>query len=142
MPTIAIPAFSAAATRRSRFAVRPVSLVAVLTVFVVVGVAGCGNAVAPAGNAANPASTVRMSEFKFVPADLTVPANSTLTLINDGKVSHSYLLRGQGIGTGEIQPGKSGKLLLQGVAAGTYQVYCDVPGHAAAGETGTLTVAP
>ena len=139
---MAIPASHAAAARRHRSAVRPAVLLVVLAVLVVLGATGCGNAVAPAGKAANPANTVRMSEFKVVPADLTVPANSTLTLINDGKVSHSYLLRGQGIGTGEIQPSKSGKLLLQGVAAGTYQVYCDVPGHAAAGETGTLTVAP
>ncbi len=108
-------------------------------------VAACGNDTA-SGSAnsapANQATTIQMTEYRFIPADAHVPLNSTLTLVDIGKMAHSYVLRGAGVGTGEVQPGKSRKLILQGVAAGTYQVFCDLPGHEAAGEVGTLTISP
>jgi uncharacterized cupredoxin-like copper-binding protein len=39
----------------------------------------------------------------------------------------------------ELQPGKSGKVTLD-MKAGTYQLFCNVPGHYAAGQHTTVTV--
>jgi plastocyanin len=83
-----------------------------------------------------------MAEYSYTPANLTVPANTKLTVINDGKLTHTYILRGIGRGTADVQSGKRVTLDLAGVASGTYQVFCDQPGHTENGQSGTITIAP
>jgi plastocyanin len=102
--------------------------------------AGCGGT-SPAAHP-SAATTVHMAEYSYAPADLTVPANTKLTVINDGKLTHTYVLRGIGRGTPDVQPGRRATLDLAGVAPGTYQVFCDQPGHTENGQTGTITITP
>jgi plastocyanin len=101
---------------------------------------GCGGS----SSASNPAAatTVHMAEYSYTPAALTVAANTKLTVVNDGAVVHNYILRGIGRGTADVQPGKRATLDLTGVAPGTYQVFCDQPGHTANGQSGTITITP
>jgi plastocyanin len=101
---------------------------------------GCGGT----SSAAHPsaATTVDMAEYTYTPADLTVPANTKLTVINDGKMIHTYILQGIGRGTADVQPGQRATLDLAGVAPGTYHVFCDQPGHTANGQRGIITVTP
>jgi plastocyanin len=101
---------------------------------------GCGGT----SSAAHPsaATTVHMAEYSYTPGDLTVPANSKLTVINDGKLIHTYILQGIGRGTADVQPGSRATLELTGVAPGTYHVFCDQPGHTANGQSGTITITP
>jgi plastocyanin len=101
---------------------------------------GCGGA-SPAAHP-SAATTVNMAEYSYAPAELSVPANTKLTVINDGKLTHTYILRGIGRGTADVLPGKRAVLDLAGVAPGTYHVFCDQPGHAANGQTGTITITP
>jgi plastocyanin len=112
----------------------------ILVVAGLVLAASCGST-SPAAHP-SAATTVHMVEYSYTPADLTVPANTKLTVINDGNLPHTYILRGIGRGTTDVQPRNRGTLDLAGVGPGTYQVFCDVPGHAENGQRGTITVRP
>lgn len=87
-----------------------------------------------------PTATVHMGEFFYKPAELTVARNSALTVVNDGSVVHTWIVKGAGVGTADLAPGRSIIVDLKGIAPGTYQVYCDQPGHTQSGQTGTLTI--
>ncbi len=101
----------------------------------------------PPAQQAGPAATVqvRESEFKIVPAPATVAAAGKVTFVveNAGKIQHDLALQGAGVSastkTPLISPGKSAKLTVT-LAAGTYTLYCTVPGHRAAGMVATLVV--
>ena len=81
-----------------------------------------------------------MTEFRFTPADITVARDSTVVLVNQGVQPHSWILDKAGVGTAAVQPGTSQTLDLGGVAAGSYRVFCDQPGHVAAGQVGRVTI--
>jgi manganese oxidase len=59
---------------------------------------------------------------------------------NDGTMAHDLEVVGTDLITPMLQPGESATLDLSGLEPGTYTVICTVPGHEAAGMTGTLTV--
>ena len=108
-----------------------------LLVGLALALGACGGADA---RVAAPAATVRMGDFDYQPADITVGAGSEVTVVNDGGVIHNWIVRGAGVGTAELKPGRSIIVDLQGVKPGTYTVYCDQPGHVEAGQVGTLTI--
>lgn len=84
--------------------------------------------------------TVRMTEFSFLPAELNLPRNSRVNVVNEGHVAHTWIVKDAGAGTPDLQPGQSIIVDLRGIAAGTYALYCDQPGHSAAGQSGILTI--
>ena len=88
-----------------------------------------------------PPATVRMGEFWYRPADVTVPRDGKVSVVNDGRVVHTWIVQGAGVGTTDIRPGRSVVLDLEGIPPGTYSVYCDQPGHAEAGQGGRITIA-
>jgi uncharacterized cupredoxin-like copper-binding protein len=123
-------------------------------------------ATAPAATAttAQPATasaklTVRMSEFAFTPKDAVAKAGEvTVTAPNDGNVVHELVIlktsadpaklpmdgdevdESKNVGeVADVAPGttKSAKIKL---AAGTYAMVCNLPGHYKAGMYGSLTV--
>jgi len=102
------------------------------------------SAQAPAQQA-GPATTVqvRESEFKIVPAPASVaaPGKVTFVVTNAGKIQHDLAVQGSAgtTKTALISPGKSAKLTVT-LAAGTYTLYCSVPGHRAAGMVTKLVV--
>jgi len=84
------------------------------------------------------AVTVTASEFKFKLSKTSVPAGSvTFTVKNAGHVGHDFKIGGKK--TAMIKPGKSAKLTVT-LKKGKAAYLCTVPGHAAAGMKGTLTV--
>jgi uncharacterized cupredoxin-like copper-binding protein len=98
----------------------------------------------PAGKAsATPAAaapvTVELEDIKFVPPDITVPANSPtkVTLKNTGASPHTFTVEDLGIDE-ELQPGETREIEIN-AAAGSYELICKIPGHAAAGMVGTVT---
>lgn len=117
-----------------------------LRTIVLAGVAGLAVTVPSActktAAATSPAATVHMSEFSYSPKSVSVPKNAKVLVENDGQVVHNWIIKGAGVGTAEVQPGATQVLDLGGIAPGTYTVFCDRPGHAAAGQTGSLTIAP
>ena len=87
---------------------------------------------------------VRETEFKIALPAAKVPAGKvTLTVQNAGKIQHDLVVSGPGV-TGAaktplINAGQSAKLTVT-LAAGSYTLYCSVPGHRAAGMVAKLTV--
>lgn len=111
------------------------------------------------GGSASGGTTVKatLTDFKFDPAEWTVPAGKevTLDLTNNGSVQHSWALMSKPVsGTSFTDADKANVLFSKTVQAGAsekatftapttpgdYQVVCDVPGHFEAGMVGKLTV--
>jgi len=100
------------------------------------GTTASAQAAAPTASAT--AVSVSASEFKFVLSTTSVPAGETVfTVVNRGKVAHNFWIDGNA--TPLIAPGKSATLRVT-LDAGRLMYMCTVPGHAAAGMKGSLTV--
>ncbi|HXC79968.1 MAG TPA: cupredoxin domain-containing protein [Candidatus Acidoferrum sp.] len=114
--------------------------VAVAAVALLAGCSG-GTTSQPAGS-----TKVSMTEFKFTPSDIQVPAGTVVFfLVNDGNgISHDMAIRdssGKTIARSDLlSAGDSSVFTVDNLAAGTYTIFCDQPGHEASGMHGTLTV--
>jgi uncharacterized cupredoxin-like copper-binding protein len=100
----------------------------------------------PAGGAAPAANTVPVSETEFkitLPAEKFAPGKLTFTVKNAGKIPHDLVVSGPGVSgaakTPLLSSGQSATLTVT-LAAGSYTLYCSVPGHRAAGMSAKLTV--
>lgn len=93
-----------------------------------------------ASPASNTALTLKMVEFSFTPNKLTVPADTDITidLVNDGILSHDFVIGDLDISSGLISPGEPKSITFK-VPAGSYEFICSVEGHADAGMYGTIT---
>jgi plastocyanin len=100
-----------------------------------------------AGAPAGPAKTIPVTESEFkiaLPAESGLKAGSyTFAVKNAGKIGHDLAITGAGISgtpkTPIINAGGTAKLRVP-LKAGTYTLYCTVPGHRAAGMVAKLTV--
>lgn len=89
-------------------------------------------------HATGTAVTVTATEFHFKLSKASVPHGTvTFTLVNKGKIGHNFKIGGKK--TPVIGPGKSAKVTVS-LKAGKAAYLCTVPGHAAGGMKGTLTV--
>ena len=103
----------------------------------VVGVVA-GPAIGARTHATGTAVTVTATEFHFKFSRLSVPHGLvTFTVVNKGHVGHDFKIGGKK--TALISPGKSAKLTVT-LKTGKAAYLCTVPGHAAAGMKGSLTV--
>jgi uncharacterized cupredoxin-like copper-binding protein len=103
----------------------------------VVGVVA-GPAIGARTHTTGTAVTVTATEFHFKLSKTSVPHGSvTFTVTNKGHVGHDFKIGGKK--TALISPGKSGKLTVT-LKKGKAAYLCTVPGHAAAGMKGSLTV--
>lgn len=97
---------------------------------------------APAlGATLSPSTTVvnvTATEFKFRLSKTSVPQGKIVfTVTNKGKLAHNFWINAKS--TPLLAPGKQAKLVVS-LKAGKLLYMCTVPGHAAAGMKGTLTV--
>jgi manganese oxidase len=83
---------------------------------------------------------VRLSEFAIGPASVTAGAGSVLQVVNDGQAVHNLAVKDTDLITPDLEAGASASLDISSLAPGDYTIICAVPGHEAAGMTGTLTV--
>jgi plastocyanin len=102
-------------------------------------VAGCGSSGAPAG-----ATKITLSDYKYDPNHLSVKAGKvTFYLTNIGTQSHDMLIAdpsGNIVAKSDlVQANNDSTFSVSQLPAGSYQIYCDVPGHRALGMEGTLT---
>jgi uncharacterized cupredoxin-like copper-binding protein len=89
-------------------------------------------------HATGTAVTVTATEFHFKFSKTSVPHGSvTFTVMNKGHISHDFKIGGKK--TPLIAAGKSAKLTVT-LKKGKAAYSCTVPGHAAAGMKGSLTV--
>lgn len=129
---------------------------------VIIALLGAGLAVACGQAAGQPqaaaALVISASEYRFLPAQLTLPAGqaATLRLKNAGQQPHDLTLAsGPGIPTPDAhadaahaansayhvaaEPGQSATLTLT-LPPGDYTFICSVPGHAELGMRGSISV--
>jgi uncharacterized cupredoxin-like copper-binding protein len=118
------------------------AVVALVTLALLSGCGGGGSTTTqPSGS-----TKVSMTEFKFTPSDISVSAGKVVFfVVNDGNgTSHDLVIRdgtGKTIAKSElVSSGDSTVLTVDNIAAGTYTIFCDQPGHEASGMKGTLTV--
>ncbi len=116
----------------------------IATAFTGIVVTACGGAATsqPAAPASQPSRTeifVDATEFAFDLNAIKVPAGEevTVTLVNKGTMEHDITVDALGVKIyAAVGKTVSGTVTA---AAGTYEVYCSIPGHKQAGMVGTLT---
>jgi uncharacterized cupredoxin-like copper-binding protein len=83
--------------------------------------------------------TVTMKEFKFILSKSKVPHGKvTFKLVNKGNVAHDFKIAGKK--SPMVQPKKTKTFVVTLSKKGKIAYVCTVPGHAAAGMKGKLTV--
>ena len=97
--------------------------------------------------AAPQAFTVKAGEYYFEPQDFRVrPGAVVVTMTNEGpERPHTFVVKNKsGDGdlakTERVAQGQMATLEFNVTEEGTYEVYCNLPGHADRGQRGTLTV--
>ncbi len=118
-----------------KFALLALVIVAIAALAVACG--GGGGSSSGGGNNV----TVTATDFKFDPANITAKAGETVnvTLVNKGTAAHTFVIKDAGVNL-RAEPGQTAKGSFTAPKAGTYDIVCDVPGHADQGMTGKLTV--
>jgi len=92
--------------------------------------------------------TIDMVDIKFVPNDITIPANTPVTVIlqNHGALPHDFSVtdhnnpnvKNLNINVA-VDPGQTKEVTIN-APAGDYYFYCNVPGHEEAGMHGMIHV--
>ncbi len=103
--------------------------------------ANTGAGVSPAGLRQLPAITMRGMSFDQQQISARVGETVALRIENDTGAPHSFDVDELDVHVA-APTGKSNLILFRPARAGTYMFYCGVPGHRAAGMTGTLVVMP
>ena len=106
-----------------------------------------GGEKAGGGAASGPAKTIAVTESEFkiaLPTESGLTAgNYTFAVKNAGKIGHDLAITGAGVPgtpkTALISAGGTSKLTVA-LKAGTYTLFCTVPGHKAAGMVAKLTI--
>jgi plastocyanin len=93
-----------------------------------------------AGGGAASTATIHLTEFALDPSSVTIASGGTLAVHNDGSVPHDLAIEGTDFRTPLVNAGETFNLSLTGLAPGTYNILCQVAGHAPAGMKGTLVV--
>jgi plastocyanin len=104
---------------------------------VVSSLAGCGGA--DSNQADAPTVDIQLGNYTISPSEITIgtgPVNLRVT--NTDTIEHNLTVGGRG--TRNLAPGQAQTVSVD-LAVGSYNMWCDVPGHAAMGQTGTLVVA-
>ncbi|MGZ4711714.1 MAG: multicopper oxidase domain-containing protein [Acidimicrobiia bacterium] len=114
------------------------ALLAVLFAFAAMFVAA--NKESTSASSSSGGTQVSLSEFKIEPSSLTVSPGGSLVVTNNGTVAHNFSIQGTSKATKQLNPGQSETLSLSGLKAGSYTVFCSVPGHESAGMKGTLII--
>ena len=79
-------------------------------------------------------------DIYFEPKEVAIPADTDVpfSLPNDGATLHNFSIDELDISV-DIPPGDTGEAVIN-APTGTYEYYCNVPGHKQAGMVGTLVV--
>jgi len=87
--------------------------------------------------------SVELSEFQIAMSTSTVrPGDITFQVKNNGNVAHNFSIAKLKLRTEMLNPGQAETVVAKDVAAGTYEVVCEVSGHPEAGMKATLTISP
>ena len=126
----------------------------ILTALAVVAVAACSNgragsatprASASVGSSSTATTPVTERDFRFDQPSLSIPSGTALEVMNAGPTVHNLAIRNSTgavlATTSDLKPGASETLPLK-LPAGTYPMFCSLPGHESLGLKGTITITP
>lgn len=88
--------------------------------------------------------SVMLKDGQIIPSRITIKAGKVRFVVrNDGTMDHGFEVEGQGIeeDIDPFSPGRTRTLELE-LSPGTYEIYCQVPGHKELGMKGELLVKP
>ena len=125
---------------RSKFAMRSLFVLALGLLL-----AACSGAAAGPTSAAQTVTLTTTDAFAFNPNTITGKVGQPIhvSLKNDANgLVHSFVVDEFNVKLENVQPKTTGDVTFTPTTAGTYQFYCDTPGHKAAGMVGTLVVNP
>lgn len=105
--------------------------------------AACGGGSSPTQPAGS--IMVTMTEFQFSPSSLNASSGKVVFyLVNAGSAGHDMVIRdssGKKLSGSElVSAGDRFVFTVDNLAAGSYTIVCDQPGHEGSGMKGTLTV--
>lgn len=83
---------------------------------------------------------VELSDFAIDLSSDAVATGGELRIRNTGAMVHNVAVRRTDLTSPDLGAGESGTLDLGDLPAGTYELFCTIPGHAEAGMTARLTV--
>lgn len=129
-------------------------LSATLAIVALAVAAACGGSGSPSGSSSSSGSsgssasaqtvTFTESEFKIDPASSTLKAGTyTFQVDNKGSLQHDLHIAtadGTELGHSPLVSGGQTASFQVTLKAGTYTIWCNVPGHRARGMEGTVTV--
>jgi len=124
---------------------RTIPRVAAAAALVALPLSACGGSSASskcgAASTASPSVTVHaLDALKYDKSEYSAKAGDvTIQLVDDGSLVHTVLVRNQSC---KLQVGSRGdtKTGTVNLPAGSYEIFCDVPGHESSGMKATLTV--
>ena len=110
-------------------------VVAVVAIVGAVAVAAVVSDGGSSSDAATPATELNVTLTEFaIDGTFTAPAgNVTLNVINEGSMEHNVVLRDSTARTPNLGAGAAAVLDLGVLQPGTYELFCDIAGHEAAG---------
>lgn len=80
-----------------------------------------------ASHAAHETHTVKITDFAFSPANLTIAAGDSVVFVNEDGAPHTATADNGGFDTGRLSRGQSATLTFN--AAGTFSYFCAVHPH-------------
>ena len=93
-----------------------------------------------AGPAAAAPIEASLSEFAISLSAGSLDVGGSIEVTNAGSQVHNLGVEGTDLVTPDIEPGGSATLDLSSLEAGSYTLYCDIPGHADSGMTTPLVI--
>lgn len=95
---------------------------------------------AGSGASGGTASTANVALKEFSIDDVSVAEGGMLQVTNSGSVPHNLSIEGTDLKTSDLNAGDSEMLMLDGLKAGSYTIFCNIAGHRDAGMKATLTI--
>jgi plastocyanin len=132
------------------------TLAATSLLFVAVTACGSGGATSvtssssaggavPSAAPAEHQTPITVKDFTLEPKQVTVSGQAALAVTNAGPTIHNVTIRDASgtvvAATKDLRAGQSEALSFD-IPAGTYTLYCSLPGHESLGIKGTLIVSP
>lgn len=87
-------------------------------------------------------ASVQLDEWMLTPSILELEGDQrlVLTIENRGTAGHAFAIPDLGVRVGPLAPGTVRTIELDLTEPGTYEVFCDIPGHRQLGQSGTLII--
>jgi uncharacterized cupredoxin-like copper-binding protein len=117
--------------------------VVILLAIVLTVLAACGGSSASGASDESSDIKVTETEYNIDPASVSATTGEiTFDIHNDGKMVHNLavMVNGTEEVSPNVDPGKSRKWTVEISEPGSYELYCEIPGHKQLGMVATLEV--